>query len=226
MAGVTASKLKLAVVPPPLAPVTRVTTFHNHRTLVLNADYQPLGWPLETLGAEDTIRGIWLERFVVVAGSNTVAHSPTRDYLLPSVVALRDYVNPLGLYGTPSLNLYNLYIRDRATCQYTGRTLRLHSPHKSDEATADHVIPRCQQGKDVWDNLVLASWEMNNRKGSKRPEHFEHALRGTPWTPTGADLLYLWLTEDKLAEMPVAWQEFLSIIRPSPRLQRVLGQAA
>ena len=102
---------KLAAPPSPTA--SNASLFASHRTLILNADYQPLGYPLETLNAEDTLRGYFLGRFDVVSFSETWAHSPTTELRLPSVVALKDYVPAANLYGTPSCNLHNLYVRDR-----------------------------------------------------------------------------------------------------------------
>lgn len=200
--------------------------FHQHRTLLLNADYQPIGFPLETLNAEDTIRGLFMGRYQVVEWSNIYAHSPSMEMRLPSVVALREYIAAANLHLVPTCNLHNLYVRDRGLCQYTGQPLRLNSSSKEFEATVDHVIPRAHQGHGNWDNVVLASWQANNRKGHKKPEQVGLTLRTMPWTPTGADLLYLWLTEEKLHGLPQPWHEFLLRLKPTPRLQRVLQTLA
>jgi 5-methylcytosine-specific restriction endonuclease McrA len=208
------------------APPTAASVFAAHRTLILNADYQPLGYPLETLGAEDTLRGYFLGRFHVVNWSETYAHSPTTEQRLPSVVALKDYIPAANLYGTPSLNLHNLYVRDRGLCQYTGQSLKMHASNKEHEATIDHVVPKSRAGGGTWDNVVLASWQANNRKGNQSLERAGLQLLTQPWAPTGADLLYLWLTEDRLAELPNAWQDFLRILKPTPRLLRVLEKLA
>ncbi|NBV54926.1 MAG: HNH endonuclease [Proteobacteria bacterium] len=196
--------------------------FYQHRTLLLNADYKPLGFPLETLNAEDTIRGMFLERLTVVTESDVYAHSPSCQMRLPSVVALKEYVNPVGLYGVPSCNLHNLFVRERGLCAYSLRELKLKSDSADAAATIDHVISRAEQGEHRWDNVVLASWSINNKKGAKRPEQAGLTLQMKPWVPTGADLLYLWLTEDRLATLPVAWREHLQLV-PTTRLQRVLA---
>ncbi len=220
----------IPVVPssPALMSRSASPTFANHRTLLLNADYQPMGWPLETLNGEATLHGLCLGRFKPVAMSDTYAHSPTTTLRLPSVVALRDYVHPKAFYGIPSVSLYNLFIRDRGTCQYTGRALRMGSPHRSDEATKDHVVPRANRGADSWDNVVLASSDINARKGRKALHEFDHHLLTHPWEPRGYDLLYIWLTDGTLAHLPAAWQEFLEPLRarPSPRVLRALERAA
>jgi 5-methylcytosine-specific restriction endonuclease McrA len=204
------------------APPSNAALFATHRTLILNADYHPLGYPLETLNAEDTLKGYFLGRFDVVSWSETWAHSPTTELRLPSVVALKSYIPAANLYGTPSCNLHNLFVRDRGLCQYTGQAVRLQAADKAHEATMDHVIPKCQAGAGNWDNVVLASWPANNKKGHLSPEKAGLSLLSQPWVPSGADLLYLWLTEDRLAELPTAWHDYLKILRPTPRLLRVL----
>lgn len=210
----------------PLTAPTNASLFAAHRTLVLNADYHPLGYPLETLNAEDTLRGYYLGRFDVIGWSETWAHSPTTELRLPSVVALRDYVPAANLYGVPSCTLHNLFVRDRGLCQYTGKTLKMHAGSKEHEATIDHVIPRCRAGGGNWGNVVLASWAANNRKGSLTPEKAGLKLLQTPWVPTGADLLYLWLTEERLRELPTAWHDYLRVLKPTPRLLRVMEKVA
>lgn len=207
---------------PPAAP----QAFAQHQTLVLNADYQPFGYPLEKLGAQETVKGLFLERYRVVEWSTTYAHSPTYEMRLPSVVALKEYVPQTSLYGTPTCSLENLYVRDHGTCQYTGLPLRLKSANPEHEATMDHVHPQCRGGLAVWDNVLLASFTANSRKGNKTAEAVGFTPRIQPWTPTGADLLHLWLTEDRLSTMPETWKEFLAAIKPSPRLQRLLSQIA
>jgi 5-methylcytosine-specific restriction endonuclease McrA len=218
----------VVTVSPALLQRASTSSFTNHRTLLLNADYQPMGWPLETLSGEATLHGLCLGRFKSVEMSDTYAHSPTTTLRLPSVVALRDYVDPKAFFGVPNVSLYNLFIRDRGICQYTGRPLRMGSKHRSEEATKDHVVPRVDAGSDSWDNVVLASSDINSRKGRKHLDAFDHRLLTRPWEPRGYDLLYLWMTDDKLADMPTAWQAFLEPIRnrPSPRVLRVLEYMA
>jgi 5-methylcytosine-specific restriction endonuclease McrA len=208
------------------ATPTNSCLFAAHRTLLLNADYHPLGYPLETLNAEDTLRGYYLGRFHVVGWSETWAHSPTTELRLPSVVALKDYIPTANLYGVPSCTLHNLYVRDRGLCQYTGQTLKLHATSKEHEATMDHVVPRCMGGAGVWDNVVLASWPVNNRKGALSLARAGLQLRTPPWVPTGADLLYLWLSAERLHELPPTWYDYLKVLKPTPRLLRVLERLA
>lgn len=199
--------------------------FHAHRTLLLNADYKPFSYPLEPLNAEDTIRGLCLGRYKVVEWSQTYAHSPSTEMLLPSVVAVKDYVAEAGLYGIPTCNLHNLYVRDTGLCQYTGAELRLSGTTPHNQATIDHVHPRSLGGLLEWSNVVLASQHANNHKSNKSLLGSGLTLLTHPWVPRGADLLYLWLTETRLAMLPATWHEFLQV-KPTPALRRVLEKAA
>ena len=188
-------------------------TLASHRTLVLNHNQETLGYPLSTLNGPDTLTGFFMERFEVLKWSNVWAHSPSRCQRLPSVVALRHYVEPIRLHMTPPMTLQHLFIRDRGLCQYTGNALRLGKPKPGEPletyASIDHVVPRSASGANRWDNVVLASVAVNSRKQSLSVAEAGLCLLAEPWVPTGYDLLRLLLTEDRLQSLPEEWREFL-----------------
>jgi 5-methylcytosine-specific restriction endonuclease McrA len=76
---------------------------------------------------------------------------------------------------------YNIYARDKSTCQYCGRRLPRH------ELNLDHVIPRSLGGTSTWENVVCSCHECNRRKGGRTPEDAEMNLLHKPvrpkWTP-------------------------------------------
>jgi len=76
---------------------------------------------------------------------------------------------------------YNIYARDKSTCQYCGRKLPRH------ELNLDHVIPRSLGGMSTWENVVCSCHECNRRKGGRTPEDAGMALLYKPvrpkWTP-------------------------------------------
>ena len=76
---------------------------------------------------------------------------------------------------------YNIYARDKSTCQYCGRKLPRH------ELNLDHVIPRSLGGMSTWENVVCSCHECNRRKGGRTPEDARMALLYKPvrpkWTP-------------------------------------------
>ncbi|HQQ09725.1 MAG TPA: HNH endonuclease, partial [Novosphingobium sp.] len=99
--------------------------------LVLNADYTPLSYyPLSLWPWQTAIKAVFLERVDIVASYAREVHSPSWSMPIPSVIALRQYVKPNEF---PAFTRFNLFLRDRFTCQYCG------SPH---QLTFDHVTPR------------------------------------------------------------------------------------
>ncbi len=203
--------------------------FETHRVLLLNADYRPLGFPILTLSGPEVVAALLLERVSVVRESGVVARSPRMEMRLPSVVALKRYVDVPGLTGVPVCNRFNLFVRDRGLCQYSGVELRFRSADRAQRATVDHVVPVCRGGRTRWDNCVIASTASNFMKGGRTPGQAGMALMTEPWVPTGADLLTLWLTEERLASLSRHnmgdWVEFLAL-PPSRRVQRVLEKIA
>ncbi|MFN7399367.1 MAG: HNH endonuclease, partial [Sandaracinobacter sp.] len=86
--------------------------------LVLNADYTPLSYyPLSLWSWQDAIKAAFLERVDVIAQYDREIRSPSFAMRLPSVVALRQYVKPSQ---NPAFTRFNLFLRDRFTCQYCG----------------------------------------------------------------------------------------------------------
>jgi 5-methylcytosine-specific restriction endonuclease McrA len=76
---------------------------------------------------------------------------------------------------------YNIYARDKSTCQYCGRHMARH------ELNLDHVIPRSQGGTSTWENIVCSCHECNRRKGGRTPQQARMTLARKPfkpqWTP-------------------------------------------
>ncbi len=78
-------------------------------------------------------------------------------------------------------NRFNVYARDRNTCQYCGQRL----PRV--ELNLDHVVPRSQGGLSTWDNIVCSCHGCNRRKGGRTPKQAGMKLLRAPrrpeWTP-------------------------------------------
>jgi 5-methylcytosine-specific restriction endonuclease McrA len=78
-------------------------------------------------------------------------------------------------------NRFNVYARDRNTCQYCGR--RFPRP----DLNLDHVIPRSQGGRSTWENIVCSCQTCNRRKGGRTPRQAKMLLLRPPrrpeWTP-------------------------------------------
>lgn len=79
-----------------------------------------------------------------------------------SVVRLRHNVRvPIR---TKVLTRKNIYMRDDYRCQYCSEKFR------GEDLSWDHVIPRCQGGRDEWENLVTCCKRCNHRKAGRTPE--------------------------------------------------------
>ena len=145
--------------------------------LVLNADYTPLSYyPLSLWAWQTAIKAVFLDRVAVVAEYERAVCSPSFQMKLPSVIALREYVKPAA---HPAFTRFNLFLRDRFSCQYCGETSDL---------TFDHVIPRAYGGKTTWDNVATACAPCNLAKGGRTPKEAHMDLFSMPRRPTTHEL--------------------------------------
>ncbi|MCB5409749.1 HNH endonuclease [Pseudogemmobacter faecipullorum] len=150
------------------------------RTLVLNADMQPLSWaPLSVWSWEDAFVAVHQERVVQVKTyEGVMVRSATREYEVPAVVALKNYRKRRKVAFTR----YHLFLRDEFTCQYCGRRFA------AKELTFDHVIPKSRSGGSRWENIVTACGPDNHRKGNKTPAEAGMRLLRQPFEPTPRQL--------------------------------------
>ena len=126
--------------------------------LVLNADFRPLSYyPLSLWSWQELVKAVFLERVNIVSEYDRMVRSPSFEMRLPSVVSLKTYVKP-ALY--PAFTRFNVFLRDRFTCQYCG------AKH---DLTFDHLVPRSRGGQTRWDNVVAACAPCNLRKGGEWP---------------------------------------------------------
>ncbi len=127
--------------------------------LVLNADFRPLSYyPLSLWSWQELVKAVFLDRVNIVSEYDRFVRSPSFEMKLPSVVSLKTYVKP-ALY--PAFTRFNVFLRDRFTCQYCG---------DKDDLTFDHLIPRSRGGQTRWDNVVAACAPCNLEKGGAMPE--------------------------------------------------------
>ena len=145
--------------------------------LVLNADFRPLSYyPLSLWGWQDVIKAVFMDRVNIVSEYDFLVRSPGFSMRLPSVVSLKTYVKPSR---HPAFTRFNVFLRDRFTCQYCGA---------HEELTFDHVVPRSKGGQTVWENVVAACSPCNLRKADKMPRQAEMFPSQAPYSPTVQDL--------------------------------------
>ena len=145
--------------------------------LVLNADFRPLSYyPLSVWCWQDAIKAVFLDRVNIVSEYETSVRSPTFQMKLPSVVSLKSYVKPSRF---PAFTRFNVFLRDRFTCQYCG---------EREDLTFDHVIPRAKGGVTSWENVVAACSPCNLRKADKLPSVIGMWPMRKPYQPSVHDL--------------------------------------
>ena len=169
------------------------------RVLLLNFSYEPLG----TVGVARAMC-LWFRNTVTIEeyDGDNVLHSPRQEFLVPSVIRLRHYVNVRRKRRETAMKRARIYIRDRYRCQYCGE-------HKhAKDLTLDHILPRAQGGESTPHNLVSACVKCNQRKGNRTPEQARMPLL------TSQKLLRLGLDHVLLchyAESRPEWKKYLFI---------------
>lgn len=154
-----------------------VAVLENSPALVLNADFRPLSYyPLSLWSWQEAVKAVFLDRVNIVSEYEHQVSSPTFHMRLPSVVSLKTYVKP-ALF--PAFTRFNVFLRDRFTCQYCGA---------QNDLTFDHVIPRSRGGLTRWDNVVAACSPCNLAKGGEMPEVIGMFPKQAAYRPTVFEL--------------------------------------
>lgn len=88
-------------------------------------------------------------------------------------------------FGYAPLKNTFLFHRDQHICAYCG------SEFAERHLTMDHVMPRCQGGRDKWENLVSACLTCNQRKAGRTPQQAHMELLYVPYKPNRFEWLIL-----------------------------------
>ena len=141
--------------------------------LVLNADFRPLSYyPLSLWSWQDAIKAAFLERVNIIANYDRAVRSPSLEMKLPSVVSLKTYVRPPR---HPAFTRFNVFLRDRFSCQYCG---------SREDLTFDHLLPRSRGGHTTWGNVVAACSPCNLRKADKTMKESAMFPSQMPYQPS------------------------------------------
>jgi len=144
--------------------------------LVLNADYRPLSYfPLSVWSWQDSVKAMFRNSVTVISEYDKVVHSPVREFKLPSVLALKEYIPAAR---KPAFTRFNVFLRDRWHCLYCGCRQRTH------ELTFDHVVPKSRGGRTAWSNIVTACRTCNTKKGNRMPAECGMFPKKEPRQPT------------------------------------------
>ena len=145
--------------------------------LVLNADFRPLSYyPLSIWCWQDAVKSVFLDRVSIVSNYKRKIRSPSFEMNLPSVIALKSFIQPSK---NPNFTRFNVFLRDKFLCQYCG---------DKKDLTFDHLLPKSRGGLTDWNNVVTACSSCNVRKGGKLYKDCDLKLSNIPYAPTVEDL--------------------------------------
>ena len=145
--------------------------------LVLNADYRPLSYyPLSLWCWQDAVPDVFLDRVNIVSEYDREIRSPSFTMRLPSVISLKTFIKPSEY---PNFTRFNVFLRDKFTCQYCG-------DHKN--LTFDHLVPKSKGGMTSWENVVTACTCCNVKKGNRLSKDCAMFPKIKPYRPTEEQL--------------------------------------
>ena len=156
----------------------------------------------------------WQRAFVLLCGGDSgkkkvevieyqerrVRSGSLREWQVPSVIRFIEAMTPR--IHAVKFSRENIYARDRGTCQYCGRQVRV------SEFEYEHVIPRVHGGKTTWENIVVACTPCNRRKGGRTPAEAGMRLRSIPRRPDRS-FKKLRVTLPWQRGMPEAWKNYM-----------------
>jgi len=145
--------------------------------LVLNADFRPLSYyPLSIWCWQDAVKSVFLDRVSIVSNYKRKIRSPSFEMNLPSVIALKHFIQPSK---NPNFTRFNVFLRDKFSCQYCG---------DKKDLTFDHLLPKSKGGLTDWENVVTACSTCNVQKGGKLYKTCGLILSQAPFRPSVDDL--------------------------------------
>ena len=165
--------------------------------LVLNADFRPLSYyPLSLWCWQDAVKSVFLNRVSIVSNYKRKVRSPSFEMNLPSVIALKSFVKPSE---HPNFTRFNVFLRDKFTCQYCG---------DKKDLTFDHLLPKSKGGITDWSNVVTACSTCNVKKGGKLYNKCDLKLKRKPFIPT-VDVLHLYVIYFPPNFLHDSWMDYL-----------------
>ena len=164
--------------------------------------------PLDIVSVPRAINLIMAGKAIMVEETGRVLRSVSQVFPVPSVIALRTYINVPRRNARWSKR--GVLARDNYTCIYCGVKLGQVARGKKlskQDFTVDHIIPRSRGGVDGWTNTACACAVCNRRKGNRYPSEIGMKLR---WEPKIPRTSYLVL---RIGSGPAAWKKYIEIER-------------
>lgn len=139
----------------------------------------------------------FLGKVEVLEEYDDLVRSPSVTLRTPAVVRLKRSAG--GVKRPVKFSRANVFTRDGFTCQYCGARK---APR---ELNYDHVVPRVQGGKTVWENIVTSCYECNTRKRGRTPDQAGMKLLRAPVKPKSLPTALVALRE---TNVPAAWHPY------------------
>lgn len=135
----------------------------------------PWMMPHKVISWQDAVTMIYLDKVEVLEAYDEEIASPSISIRMPAVVRLKRAAG--SIKRGVKFSRINVFTRDGFRCQYCGAHKRM------GELNYDHVVPRTQGGKTVWENIVTACYPCNDRKRNRTPEQAGMKLLKLPIKP-------------------------------------------
>lgn len=171
------------------------------RVLLLNGST----WePLDIISIPRAINLLLANKAIIVEQTGQVLRSVHEIFPIPSVIALKTYINVPRRQATWSRRA--VLTRDNYVCIYCSRKpgdMVQGKPLNKSDMTIDHILPRSRGGKDVWTNTACACYVCNRKKGNRLPGEAGMKLL---WEPRRPRTNYLVL---EVGTGPASWKKFI-----------------
>ena len=126
---------------------------------------------------------LYLGKVEILEEYDEEIRSPSVTLRAPAVARLK---TPVGsVKRAVKFSRINVFTRDDFRCQYCGERKAMR------DLNYDHVIPRTQGGRTVWENIVTSCYPCNDHKGSRTPEQAGLKLLRAPVRPKTLPISYL-----------------------------------
>jgi 5-methylcytosine-specific restriction endonuclease McrA len=171
------------------------------RVLLLNGST----WePLSVISVPRAINLLLAGKAFAVEQSGKVLKTVRDQFPVPSVIALRQFINVPRRRAHWSRK--GVLIRDSYICIYCGvkpGSLSKGKVLSKNDFTVDHILPRSRGGRDQWTNTACACANCNHRKGDRLPHEAGMRLRWEPKTPRTSYLVIA------IGSGPDAWKRYI-----------------
>lgn len=175
----------------------------QERVLLLNGST----WePLSVITVPRAVNLLLAGKAIVVEESGQFIRTVRDRFAVPSVIALRTYINVPRRRASWSRK--GVLVRDEYTCIYCGIVpggIQKGKILSRNDFTIDHIVPRSRGGKDTWTNTACACPHCNHRKGSRLPHEAGMKMR---WEAKRPRTSYMVIA---LGTGPSTWKRYVEI---------------